>query len=260
MKECLDILSEDYRPDICSAVLATRVHGKCHDILGYDPYHEIKKRSNQVALELLPEAREHINSSGDPLGAAVMISIIGNIMDFGIDTPWKEPEALRENFHSLLEEGLGYSDLEDIRPYVAPGKNLLYFTDNCGEVVFDKLLMEEMKALGARVVVVVKGEPILTDATMEEAEELKLGEVADGILTTGTFFVGVDMENIPRELEEELGRTDLIIAKGMANYEALSEGVPLPTAFLLRTKCIPVAEDMGLEPNINAVKLVMPGP
>ena len=139
------------------------------------------------------------------------------------------------------------------------GNKIIYFTDNCGEVVLDSLLLEHLRECGSRVVLVVKGEPILTDATMKDVEEFKLAEVVDRVLTTGVFAVGLDMLNIPADLLNELNSADLIISKGMANFEAFSEKILTPTAFLLRTKCLPVASALGLPVEINAAKLVLPG-
>ncbi len=261
IKECLNIISQNYSSDICSAVLATEIHKKCHEMLGFDPYAEIKEQSNRVALNILPRARnylERFQRTDERFQAAVLISIIGNIMDFGINTKWKDPEALKTNFKSLLEEGLGCDDLPKIRKYIRPESRMIYLTDNCGEIVLDTLLLEELASRGCRVVLVVKGEPVLTDATLKDAEELELDKIVWKVLTTGGFAVGIDLDNIPLELENEIINCDIIIAKGMANFEALSERIVKPTAFLMRTKCQPVAEALGVPAHINAAKLILP--
>jgi len=259
IKACLKILSEGYDPDVCSAELATIVHKKSHDILGFDPYYKMKEESNRVAVSLLPRARDFIRDSPYPFEAAVVVSVVGNVMDFGISEKWKSPASLRDNFDLLLSEGLGYSDLGKIEPYLSKGKKIIYFTDNCGEVVLDRLLLEHLKERGCIVVLVVKGEPILTDATMKDVEEFELEKIVDQVLTTGVFAVGLDMNNIPEDLRNEINSADLIISKGMANFEAFSENILIPTAFLLRTKCLPVARALGLPKEINAAKLVLPG-
>ena len=259
IKACLEILSDGYGPDVCSAALATIVHRKSHEMLGFDPYYDMKEESNRVAVSLLPRARDFIRNSPDPLGSAVLVSVVGNVMDFGISEKWNSPCSLSDNFDLLLKEGLGHSDLGLIESYLSDGSRILFFTDNCGEVVLDGLLLEVLKERGCRVVLVVKGVPILTDATMKDVEEFELVKVTDRVLTTGVFAVGLDMENIPVELQEEIESADLIISKGMANFEAFSENILRPTAFLLRTKCLPVARALGLTEEINAAKLVLPG-
>lgn len=258
IKAVLEILARDYDPDKCSAEIATDVHRISHEMLGFDPYFDVKEESNRVVMSLLPRAEEFIDNSDDRLEAAMITSIVGNVLDFGISDKWTSPQSLEENFDSLLNEGLGYSDIEIIRPYLTGGNNILYFTDNCGEVVLDKLLLKELKDRGCRVVLVVKGEPILTDATMKDVRELELEKIVDRVLTTGTFAVGMDMGRMPEELREEFDSVDLIISKGMANFEAMSENISHPTAFLLRTKCVPVAQALGLDLEINAMKLILP--
>jgi uncharacterized protein with ATP-grasp and redox domains len=127
--------------------------------------------------------------------------------------------------------------------------------NNCGEIVFDKLLCKEIKKFDVHLTLVVRGEPILTDATLEDAHEFGLDKIVDRVLTTGCFAVGVDFENMPKDLLNALESADLIISKGMANYETFSETDYRPIAHFLRTKCVPVAEDMGLKTNINVVKI-----
>ena len=101
----------------------------------------------------------------------------------------------------------------------------------------------------------VKGEPILSDATAEDAQEIQLHKVIDELFTTGCFAVGVDFHNLPSEVTSALKHADVIIAKGMANYESFSETTLRPIAYLLRTKCSAIARSMNLPRNISAIKL-----
>jgi uncharacterized protein with ATP-grasp and redox domains len=131
------------------------------------------------------------------------------------------------------------------------------FTDNCGEIVFDKILCRELKTFNPRLhlTVVVKGEPILSDATIKDAQDINLQEVVDELLTTGCFAVGVDFSKLPGNVKKALDQADLIIAKGMANYESFSETSYKPIAYLLRTKCNAIARSMNLPRNISAIKI-----
>lgn len=133
----------------------------------------------------------------------------------------------------------------------------MLFTDNCGEIVFDKILCRELTVFNPtlRITAVVKGEPILSDATIEDAEEIKLHEVIDTLYTTGCFAVGVDFHKLPADVTSSLKHTDVIIAKGMANYESFSETTFKPIVYLLRTKCNAIAHSMNLPRDINAIKL-----
>jgi uncharacterized protein with ATP-grasp and redox domains len=256
IEEACKIIGSYNLKDSCSAIVASEVHKATYEILGNDdPYKEIKDRCNQTALSLLPKAETLIENSEDKLRAAILCSIIGNVMDFGIPSSPESPEKLVEHFDSIVSEGLGVDDTDGMRKYLEKGGKVLYFADNCGEIVFDRLLCRELKKFNVYLTFVARGQPILTDATMDDVREFGLDDVVDEVLTTGCFAVGVDYDKMGEDLREALGGADLIISKGMANYETFSETDYRPIAHLLRTKCKPVAEDMGLRTGINIVKL-----
>ena len=253
------LLAELYDPNVCSITIATKVHRIAYETLGDDdPYKELKYVSNKIALSLVPHVEHLINCSDDPLRIASLCSIIGNMMDFGISGASEHPERLSEIFEETFVEDLGYDDTDELKELLSKSKHVLLFADNCGEIVFDKILCHELKKFNPDIflTLVVKGECVLSDATMKEAVELGFDEVVDEILTTGCFAVGVDFERLPKELEKSLEKAELIICKGMANYEAFSEKDYRPIAYLLRTKCNAIASSMDLPININAVKII----
>jgi uncharacterized protein with ATP-grasp and redox domains len=133
--------------------------------------------------------------------------------------------------------------------------NILYFTDNCGEIVFDKLVCQELTTYDVSLTLVVKGVPILTDATIEDALSLQLDEVVNNILTTEVFAVGIDFEKISDRLRNRLQKANLIICKGMANYEAFSEKSYKPIAYFLKAKCKSIAEDIHAPLGANVIKV-----
>jgi len=256
-KSC-KLLAELYDPNVCSASIATKVHRLVYDTLGdEDPYKELKEVSNKIALSLVPRAEELIKNSKEPLKTSMVCSIIGNLMDYGIEGASNRPELLLEVFDKSVEEGLGYDDYDKLKELLSKSKRVLLFTDNCGEVVFDKILCEELKKAFPDIylTLVVKGEDILSDATMEDAISLGFDKIVDEILTTGCFAVGLDFNKLPKELDKALNESDLIICKGMANYEAFSETNYRPTAYLMRTKCTAIANSIGIPVNINAIKV-----
>ena len=178
-------------------------------------------------------------------------------MDFGIAGASETPQDLQGLFNACLQEGVGYSDYTQVQSLIQHAKELVLFTDNCGEIVFDKLLCRELKRFNPEctLTVVVKGEPVLSDATLEDAEEIQLHEYVDAILTTGCFAVGVNTDVLPSKVIQVLKKTDLILCKGMANYEAFSETGYLPIVYLMRTKCSPIATSMGVPVHANVIKL-----
>jgi uncharacterized protein with ATP-grasp and redox domains len=257
-KKTEELLSELYDPNECSITIATKVHKLAYETMNdKDPYKELKNRANKVANSLVPKVEELIKKSDDPLKTSMICSIIGNMLDFGIVGATNNPELLIEMFEQYLKEGLGYDDYNDLKELISKSKKILLFTDNCGEFTFDKILCREIKKFNPNVnlTLVVKGEPVLSDATMEDAVELNFSEVVDEILTTGCFAVGVDFERLPKDLEKALEDADLIICKGMANYEAFSETNYRPIAYLMRVKCTAIANSSNLPLNSSSIKL-----
>ena len=249
-----------FGPDVCSAVVATQVHRGVYDILGDDdPYKGLKAKSNEVALELYPAAERFVSKARDKLRASFLCAVVGNVLDFGIGTGFDHPENLRKEFRNLLGEGLGHDDTPGIRRLLEGGADVAYLLDNCGEVVFDRLALKQLRRLGVRVTLVLKEEPILTDVTMRDIGGLGLEGLVDEIVEAPGFAVGVDLGSMEGEFGDMLRGKDLVIAKGMANFESLSETDLAPIAYLLRTKCAPVAHNIGLPKDINAVRLLKKG-
>lgn len=256
MKTAADVLLCEFGENANSAEVATKVHRAVYDLLGTDdPYKEIKRRCNDIALKLYPRAEELVRGSEDPFKAAVICSIAGNVLDFGIASKIGGPEELESVFEDLYSEGLGHDDTPRIKEMLSESEEVLLFGDNAGEIVFDRLLIKEMKEFGGRVSYVVRGEPILTDATMEDALEFHLDELADEVLTTNAFAVGVDFDRLGSTLMGKLEGGDLIICKGMANWESFSDQDYRPIAYLARAKCMPIAESMGVPPDRSSAKL-----
>ena len=258
LKNAVKVLAELYDPNVCSASIATEVHKVAYETLGdVDPYKNLKSLSNKVAISLVPRVEDLIKESDDPLKTSMICSIVGNTMDFGIAGGSKSPEDLVGIFEKYVSMGLGHDDYDKLRNVLSNSRNVLFFTDNCGEIVFDKILCREIKKVfpDLFLTLVVKGEYILSDATMDDAVSLGFDEVVDEILTTGCFSVGVDFNNISSVLRRKLDESDLIICKGMANYESFSETDYKPIVYLLRTKCKAIANSMDLPLNINAIKV-----
>jgi hypothetical protein len=258
LRTACSLLAQLYDPEVCSASIATQVHQAVYDALGdKDPYKILKQQSNAIATTLVPKVESLIKTSRDPLKTSMVCAIIGNILDFGIDGSSAHPQMLQDVFDRLYVEGLGHDDYEALKKHIKQATRLVLFTDNCGEIVFDKILCRELKNFNSRlhVTVVVRGEPILSDATMQDAQEINLQEVVDELLTTGCFAVGVDFTKLPSKVKQALDHADLIIAKGMANYESFSETSYRPIAYLLRTKCNAIARSMNLPRNVSAIKI-----
>ncbi|MCX9009999.1 MAG: ARMT1-like domain-containing protein [Candidatus Methanoperedens sp.] len=232
--------------------ISTKIHREAYRVLGdIDPYREKKQHSNEAAKKLLPAIRDFV-AEKDSFRRAVLASIIGNSFDFGVLGFDADREIAKETVMKQFERGLDVDDTDRMKSML---ENVVYLTDNCGEIFFDTLLFEEIRKLSGRITLVVRGAPILNDVTMEEVEELGLDKKVDMVLTTGSNAIGVCLREAPPELVEALGSASLIISKGMANYETMSEYDFKPIAYLLKTKCESVAEAMGLRRNMNVARV-----
>ena len=236
------------------ALLSTEVHRAVYRVLGDDdPYRHVKRLANETAVKLLPTVQSLIQTSSDSFRSAVLAAIIGNTFDSGV----LGFEVVMDDFEmevaTIYRHGLDIDDTDAMKPLL---NDVVYVADNVGEIVYDGLLIEQMCKLGAHVTLVVRGGSILTDATMEDVWEFGLDKVADEVMTTGSNAIGIKLDEIPAELRDILPRASLIIAKGMANYEMLSEYSFKPVAYLMRVKCAPVAESVGARVGDFIAKLV----
>ena len=246
--------AKEYAVGRNSAEVATEVHRSAYEVMGADPYIKIKLDADRIAEEYLDQVMGYVDSAEDRFSAAVRVAVIGNIMDFGVSL--SSPEEFRAVFKKLLDQGIGSDDTARMKELLTDSKSVLYFFDNCGESQFDKLLIREIQRMGVRVVGVVRGERILNDVTMEDAERIGLDKILDRTVSTGTFAVGAVLSKAKDDLKEELDRADMMICKGMANSESLSDqDAGMPKVFILRTKCGPVARSLGVPENINVVRV-----
>ena len=253
---CMTKMCELWDPDETSTELAVKVHRLAYDILGTDdPYARVKAVSNKVALDLLPKARAKVAKSKDRLRESVLAAIIGNVLDFGIRSAVDDPEQLKAKFDALWAEGLHRDDTKKLARHLRKGARIVYLADNCGEIIFDTILLDELRRRGAHVTLVVRGKKVLTDATMDDVKALGIGIHADAMATTEKFAVGLPTKPMPKRLREMLEGADLIVSKGMGNYEALSEQGFRPIIYLMRTKCRPVAESVGEPLDKNVAKM-----
>ncbi len=236
-------LANCFSTDINSNKTGTTIHQMIREKTGcYDPYKNEKILGNNIALKYLPEVKKTI-SEDDSLETYVKIAIIGNILDFGAF-------ELREDIESFFKDSLGKSlainDVDKLHHDLTTYQKVLYLVDNTGEIIFDKLLLEKIKKdYDVDITIVVKEEPILNDACMEDALEVGLDEFGEIITMAGT--VGIVYEDNTPEFKEIFDSHNLVIAKGMGNFEGLTE-LDLKDKdvyFLLATKCSAISKFIG---------------
>jgi hypothetical protein len=240
----LEILSEEFPRGGVNAIIATRIHRKVYEILeDNDPYRGVKKRANEITLRYLPVIKRYISKSGDPFCASAKASIIANTFDYGVMGHKTNDERFIDYFEEKFSIPLKINHLDRIKEYCKG--DVVYLTDNCGEIIVDALFMKEIKKICNRLTVIVRGKPIISDATYEDALLAGIDEIADEILTNGEGAIGIISSELGDLARERLNNSDIIIAKGMANYECLSSW-NRRIAFLLTAKCEPVANSIGV--------------
>ena len=224
-----------------------------------DPYKDQKLAENQRALELLPELEKILDTTppDEKLRTASKIACLGNVIDY--DVPGNN--ANLNDALKFLETPFFIDDTDKLKALIKPGTTLLFLTDNAGEIALDTLLVRELKRLGAYVTVAVKdGPPALNDALMEDALLVGMDKVADKLITTGAQAIGIRLDMSPEWFLKLYNSTYIILAKGMANWETMTETpAPCPTMYLFRTKCEPVAAAVGAPEDESIAFLVDKG-
>ncbi len=260
LKSLFKILSENFSLDAVPSVIGTMRERMIKQITGNpDPFADVKRRSNDVALKALPAAERLIASEDTDYGRfrrACLISIAGNAMEF--DIPWHRfslDDAVEVAMQNA-EADLVIDDIEEAYNLARNASEILYLTDNAGEIVFDMLFIKELKRLGVNVVVAVKDKPVLNDATLSDAEYVGMHKVADKIITTGNDAMGLILSECSGEFLKYYRSVDLVVAKGMGYAETITEITPpSPNLLLLKTKCLAVANFFRTDLGKNVARI-----
>jgi len=220
--------------------MGQHIHRLIREITGEaDPYRQIKDGFNRMALKLYPTFRGWVGSSDNPMETAVRLVIAGNVIDFGVNSHLSETEV-RESVMDGLSAPLD-GDVEEFSLAVSRAERILYLADNAGEIVFDRLLIEQLPP--GKVTVGVRGFPVINDATLVDAEVAGIPQVAE-VIDNGSDAPGTILDDCSHAFRERFDEAELIIAKGQGNYETLSE-VNKAVYFLLKAKCPVIARDIG---------------
>jgi uncharacterized protein with ATP-grasp and redox domains len=254
-------LGENFNSESVPSHIGTDRDLLVQEMTGNDPYEELKHQSNEMALNILPELQKLVDEHEDPakrFRTATLITAAANAIEFDVSGRDFSLDELREIIDNV-ETDLAIDQVDEFMSYLERVDEVLFLHDNAGEVVLDMILIREIRRLGPKVIAVVKGGPILNDATMVDAEEVGLADCADEVCDTGAAAIGVNLERNSEEFIELFKSAQLIVAKGMGNFESLTEFDPsCPTIHVMRTKCNPVAQHVGVPRNKNVVLIRMP--
>jgi uncharacterized protein with ATP-grasp and redox domains len=251
MEELVGVVYNDFHKGAVSNVVGTRIHRIIKDRTGNeDPYLLEKRKGNEIALKFLPRINKILNGRNG-LEIYIKAAITGNLIDFGaLGVNFDVEKAICKN----MEKEITLNQIDELENELKSAKNVLYLADNSGEIVFDKLLIEKLKDYDVDVTVALKEKPILNDACIEDAVQIGLDEVAK-LVSTGTDSIGILYADISEEFKKIFEEADLVISKGLGNYEGITE-MELgnkPVFCLFNVKCNAVAKSVGANVGDNVV-------
>lgn len=224
-----------------------------------DPMEDLKRASLDAARVLAPRLEEYVESSGDAgdrFRRSLRVALAGNTIEFGPMEHGVDLEGLGDQVMKLLSEDLAIDQVDEVYDRVQRADSLLYLTDNTAEIVFDKLFIRELCKY-CSVTAAPLSKPVQDDATMDDARGIELDKLCT-LLPRGDC-IGVWPAKCTPEFMKKLIEADVIIAKGMANYETLTDYPELTggrVALLFKAKCTPVARDAGIPLGTLAVKII----
>jgi len=222
------------------AVMGGRLHALVRELTGNnDPYEQIKGRSNRAALAVLGRLREIIRDSSDRFEAAVRVALAGNSIDYGVVGHSVDGDLMKfveEAFEAPLDE----EALERFRRETRSAERVFYVLDNSGEIVFDRLLIEQIGP--EKVVAAVRGRPIINDATMKDVVDTGLASLVT-VVDSGMDIPGTVLEDCTEDFKHHYARSDVVVAKGQGNFETLEDDSKV-IFYLLRVKCPVLARDL----------------
>lgn len=205
-----------------------------------DPYQEAKKQSNDLVLGMYPELKKIVFQSENQFETALRLAIAGNIIDYGIGNYFD----LQGTIDKVLNSEFAIDDSLELKQAISEAKTVLYLGDNCGEMIFDKLFIENL--MHPNLIYAVRGAPVINDATMDDAKYVEMDIVAD-VISNGYDAPSTILEHCSAEFLEVFNRADVIISKGQGNLEGLLGKTDKEVYFLLMVKCEVIADALGVK-------------
>ena len=209
-----------------------------------DLYDEVKELSTKKALFFVPLLKEKLLNSKDKLLTATKIAVAGNVIDLAAEVEFDLEEELRK----IFDTDFSHNDFEALQSSLKDAKNVVILGDNVGEHIFDYMFIETLKELYPNAVYhyFVRGNPIINDVTIKEAKEAEFDSLCN-LIDSGVNTPGFAYSRATKEAQELFDSADLVISKGMGNYECLSPSHRDNICFLLKVKCGVVANSLGRE-------------
>lgn len=202
----------------------------------FDPYRAIKKHSNDIALDYCHVFNTMIRESSFPLQTALKIAAAGNIIDFGAKN--HANLDIKKELGSIDQRGFGIYNYDEFYKHLSTANVLLYICDNAGEIVLDKVFIEEIKKAfpSLNIICALRERPIINDALLNDAFDVGLDQVAT-VISSGSVYPGTILEETSSEFRKLFDTSDIIISKGQGNCETLHDGATEKMFFIMRIKC-----------------------
>jgi uncharacterized protein with ATP-grasp and redox domains len=209
----------------------------------YDLFKAVKARSNELAMSMYPQLKKMVMNAADPLLTAVELAIAGNVIDYAakndLDIDAEIDGIMQGTFKPARNDVFHYTEF---KAALADAKKILYLGDNAGEIVFDRVLIEEL-AQTHELVFAVRDRPAMNDALMEDAIYCGIDKIVR-VISSGTDTPGTVLKYCSAEFMREYESADLIISKGQGNFEALSDRKE-NIYFLFKVKCPVIARHIN---------------
>jgi len=247
-------LSKDFSYQQNPPEIASYVYEKMAEIANKkDLYDEVKALSTKKALSFVPLLKEKLSTSDNKLLTATKIAVAGNVIDLAAAVEFDLDEELKKIFHT----DFACDDFTEFNQALCDAKNVVILGDNVGEHIFDYMFVEVLKELYPDVnyTYMVRGNPIINDVTMKEARECGFDKLCN-LVDSGVNTPGFAYSRANEKAKKLFDNADLVISKGMGNYECLSPSHRKNICFLLKVKCGVVANSLGQEIGDIVCKMV----
>lgn len=241
----VEAMSKDFSKNDAPPEIASYVYEKMAQIANkYDLYDEVKEHSTIKALSFIPFLKEKLTLSDNKLLTATKIAVAGNVIDLAAEVEFD----LEEELEKIFDTHFSHNDFDNLQKSLESAKKVLVLGDNVGEHIFDYLFIETLQELYPDVAFsyMVRGNPIINDVTMKEAKEAKFDELCE-LVDSGVNTPGFTYERANKYSKELFDNADLVVSKGMGNYECLTPSHRQNICFLLKVKCNVVANSLGKE-------------
>jgi len=239
LREILTIISQmDFQRS--PVVMGRSIQRLIQQLTGvHDPYKQLKQKFNRLVLDLYPILQQRVNTAANRFEVAARLALAGNMIDFGSGQTISasDVDATIETSLSAIICG----DIRALQKAICVADSIIYLGDNCGEIVFDRLFIEQLSP--KKVTYVVRAAPIINDATMADAMATGMTDIVK-VMDSGSDAPGTVLAECSKSFKDALKSADLVIAKGQGNYETLNE-IDRPVFFMLKAKCPVVARHIG---------------